>query len=54
MNDLASLYQVETKAFNQAVTRNIERFPQDFRFQFNSLKYSTSLPYAFTKFGFLC
>jgi len=64
--DLAALYQVETKVFNQAVKRNIERFPQNFRFQlnenekielvtncdrFNSLKHSTSLPYAFTEFG---
>ncbi len=29
--DLASLYQVETKALKQAVKRNIERFPYDFR-----------------------
>ncbi|HSO61783.1 MAG TPA: ORF6N domain-containing protein [Desulfobacterales bacterium] len=28
--DLASLYQVETKALKQAVKRNIERFPDDF------------------------
>ena len=32
-SDLAMLYQVETKAFNQAVSRNIERFPENFRFQ---------------------
>ncbi|MGH9583793.1 MAG: ORF6N domain-containing protein [Bryobacteraceae bacterium] len=31
--DLASLYQVETKVLNQAVRRNIERFPEDFMFQ---------------------
>ena len=31
--ELASLYGVETKAFNQAVRRNIERFPDDFMFQ---------------------
>ncbi|MFC1652881.1 ORF6N domain-containing protein [Planctomycetota bacterium] len=31
--DLAVLYGVETKAFNQAVKRNIERFPEDFMFQ---------------------
>ena len=30
--DLASLYGVETKVFNQAVRRNIERFPEDFMF----------------------
>lgn len=32
-SDLASLYQVETKALNQALQRNIERFPEDFCFQ---------------------
>ena len=32
-SDLASLYGVSTKALNQAVRRNIERFPQDFMFQ---------------------
>ena len=31
--DLASLYGVETKVFNQAVKRNIERFPEDFMFR---------------------
>lgn len=31
--DLAELYGVETKVFNQAVKRNEERFPEDFRFQ---------------------
>ena len=31
--DLAGLYEVETKALNQAVKRNIERFPGDFMFQ---------------------
>ena len=31
--DLASLYGVETKALNQAVKRNIERFPDDSRLQ---------------------
>ena len=57
--DLASLYGVETKVLNQAVKRNIERFPDDFRFQltkeeclrsqFVTFKY---LPYAFTENGF--
>jgi len=32
-NDLAQLYGVETKALNQAVKRNIERFPKEFSFQ---------------------
>ena len=31
--DLARLYGVETKVLNQAVKRNIERFPDDFMFQ---------------------
>jgi hypothetical protein len=31
--DLAELYDVETKVLNQAVKRNIERFPEEFMFQ---------------------
>jgi len=31
--DLAELYGVETKVLNQAVKRNIKRFPEDFMFQ---------------------
>ena len=31
--DLATLYGVTTKALNQAVQRNTDRFPQDFKFQ---------------------
>ena len=31
--DLAALYEVETKALNQAVKRNADRFPSDFVFQ---------------------
>ncbi|MFW9597794.1 MAG: ORF6N domain-containing protein [Paludibacter sp.] len=64
--DLAELYGVETKALNQAVKRNIDRFPQSFRFQligsefselvtncdrFELLKHSANLPYAFTEQG---
>ncbi len=64
--DLASLYGVETKVLNQAVKRNIARFPEQFRFQltqlendqlvtdcdrFASLKHSTSLPHVFTEQG---
>ena len=30
---LAELYEVETRSLNQAVKRNIERFPEDFMFQ---------------------
>ncbi len=32
-SDLAELYQVETRTINQAVKRNLDRFPGDFRFQ---------------------
>lgn len=64
--DLAMLYDVETKALNQAVKRNIERFPSNFRFQlseeetiklvtdcdrFETLKHSSSLPFVFTEQG---
>ena len=31
--DLAELYQVETRALNQAIRRNTKRFPKDFMFQ---------------------
>ena len=37
--DLADLYGVETKAINQAVKRNIERFPEEFRFQLTKDEY---------------
>lgn len=33
--DLAELYGVKTMVLNQAVKRNIKRFPEDFMFQFN-------------------
>jgi hypothetical protein len=64
--DLAELYQVETKVLNQAVKRNVERFPELFRFQLNQdeknelvttcdrfkiLKHSTALPHAFSEQG---
>ncbi len=66
--DLAEPYGVETRALNQAVKRNAERFPTDFMFQLNAaeraevvtncdhlarLKFSPSLPYAFTEHGAL-
>jgi hypothetical protein len=35
-SDLAAIYGVSTKALNQAVKRNTERFPNDFAFQLNS------------------
>ena len=65
--DLAELYQVDTKVFNQAVKRNIERFPDDFMFQLTEEEYenlrsqfvtSSSehggrryMPYVFTEQG---
>ena len=38
-SDLAEIYQVETRALNQAVKRNQERFPEDFCFQLTSSEY---------------
>ena len=35
-SDLAALYGVDTKALNQAVSRNLERFPEDFVFRLTS------------------
>jgi len=37
-SDLAGLYQVEVKALNQAVRRNLARFPSDFMFQLNDVE----------------
>ncbi|MCF7878796.1 MAG: ORF6N domain-containing protein [Candidatus Omnitrophica bacterium] len=37
--DLAELYQVETRTLNQAVKRNIDRFPKDFMFQLNKKEF---------------
>lgn len=65
--DLSNLYGVPTKVFNQAVKRNIRRFPDDFMFQLTSEEalslrshFVTSkrggrryLPYAFTDYGIL-
>ena len=64
-NDLATLYGVETRALNQAVKRNINRFPDDFMFQLtkeeldnlisqnvtSSWGGTRKLPYAFTEQG---
>ncbi len=38
-SDLAEIYEVETKVFNQAVKRNIDRFPKKFRFQLSDEEY---------------
>ena len=40
--DLATPYGVETRTLNQAVKRNIQRFPSDFRFQLAMEEYSKS------------
>ena len=63
-NDLAVLYGVPTKVLNQAVRRNLRRFPPDFMFRltkkeklelvtkcdrFQKLKYFSSLPCACTE-----
>jgi len=40
--DLATLYGVETRTLNQAVKRNAERFPEDFRFQLNASEQAAS------------
>ena len=39
--DLAELYEVATKVLNQAVKRNIRRFPEDFMFRLTSLEWLT-------------
>lgn len=65
--DLAILYAVETKVLNQAVKRNLARFPADFMFQLTQAEYNNlnlksrivtsswggvrKLPYAFTEHG---
>ena len=65
-SDLAYLYEVDVKQLNQAVKRNIKRFPDDFMFRLTkdeftevvtncdhlqNLKYRPTLPYAFTEQG---
>lgn len=64
--DLAELYGVPTKALNQAIKRNMDRFPDDFIFRLTKeeklevvtncdhlarLKYARALPWAFTEHG---
>ena len=34
--DLAALYEVETRVFNQAVKRNVDSFPEEFMFRLSS------------------
>ena len=38
-SELAALYQVQTKALNQAVQRNVDRFPADFMFQLSASEF---------------
>ena len=38
--DLAELYGVETRTFNQAVKRNVNRFPEDFMFQLSEKEWN--------------
>jgi len=65
--DLAKLYQVETRILNQAVKRNIQRFPSDFMFQLSKEEFENwksqivtsnsdkmglrKMPYVFTQNG---
>ena len=63
--DLAEMYEVETRALNQAVKRNIRRFPSDFMFQLSNLEFENlisqfvtsswggvrKLPFAFSEHG---
>ena len=65
--DLAEIYQVETRVLNQAVKRNITRFPEDFMFQLTNTELDimssqnvmtlkakrpkSALPFAFTEHG---
>ena len=39
--DLAEMYEVETRVLNQAVKRNIRRFPDDFMFQLTVSEWDT-------------
>ena len=65
--DLAQLYGIETKRLNEAVKRNLSRFPDDFMFQLNDVEFETlksqfatsswggnrKRPFAFTEHGIL-
>jgi hypothetical protein len=65
--DLAALYNVETRSLNQAVKRNLKRFPKDFMFQLTAKEWKymssqivmtssrkrpkTAVPFVFTEQG---
>ena len=46
--DLSKIYQVETRALNQAVKRNIDRFPPEFMFQLTKKEYDSLKPQIVT------
>jgi hypothetical protein len=46
-SDLAEMYQVETRALNQAVKRNSDHFPDDFMFQFTATERHAVSPSTF-------
>src|SRR3989338_10398441 len=46
--DLARLYNVETRVLNQAVKRNPERFPQNFMIQLNEMEYKNLISQSVT------
>jgi hypothetical protein len=66
-NDLAELYQVETKRLNEQVKRNLSRFPEDFMFQLTDTEWENlksqnatsswggrrTAPNVFTEYGVL-
>jgi hypothetical protein len=49
--DLAELYHVETKVFNQAVKRNIESFPEDFMFRLTKEEWKYMRSQIVTAYG---
>lgn len=64
--DLAKIYEVETRALKQAVRRNLDRFPEDFKFQLTEIEmqnlvsqnviphmkyFGGSAPFVFTEQG---
>src|SRR3954468_1076032 len=51
--DLADLYEVPTKALNQAVKRNIKRFPKDFMFRLTLLEWKNIRSQIVTGYGTL-
>lgn len=66
-SDVAGFFEVETRALNQQMKRNIDRFPSDFCFQLNSIEFKNltsqnvtssyggrrTLPYVYTEHGII-